>query len=383
MKKLVYIWLLLLLACTTGKQEGVITITIDTDKARQADISEFIDSVRYIKLETTPDNLIGSINKAFFVAGKVVVVDPGELQILVFDEQGKFLNKIQRLGRGPEEFLGFVTVLLDPAREQLIVYSQAARKVLFYGLDGSFVKEITDFNDGAFIHEIMNLPNGNFLCYMYDSTPETVGEKASGLWEVDSAGNFVRGHFTIQDVYPTGYNRDNFHFTSLPGGKVSLRDAQFNDIYHFEGDSLRKYISYHIKNDPYLTFKGLSFTMEKYTKNMGSQEKGNYIFTAWMDFVERFYTVYSKRDEQTVLIYPVKAFWEGHKVAEPMYYLFIDCNRSDILLTAVAGLSIPEFLEKEDADPAVKAALREIIAGMSEKDIDDMNPVLQLLYVKK
>jgi hypothetical protein len=383
MKKLVYISFLLLLACAPGKQEGVITITIDTDKARQADISEFIDSVRFIKLETTSENLIHHLSKVFFTRERIVLFDRLEQRVLVFDNRGNYLHKIEKQGRGPGEYVDASALLFDPDRGTIMVYDAGTKKLLFYTLDGTFVKEITGFSNNATIRDIINLPGGHFLCYTFDRTLEKAGEKASGLWEVDSSGNFTRSFFTIPDLYPVVHTFDNSQFGLLEGGAISIRDARFNDIYHLEGDSLRKHVAYKIKHDNLHLFKGLSYTPEKFTKSLTSQEKGDYIFTYWMGIDERFYTVYSRKENQTALIYPVEAFWEGHKVAKPMSYLFKDSNRTDILLTAVLGMEIPEFLEKEDADPAVKAALREIIAGMSEKEIDDMNPVLQLLYVKE
>jgi hypothetical protein len=213
--------------------------------------------------------------------------------------------------------------------------------------------------------------------------PDRVGEKASGLWEVDSLGHFVRSFFTIDELYPVIYSHDNGLFDLLPQGKISLRDAQFDDLYSFEGDSLKKLLTYNIKNSKLSTFKGITYTPEKYTKSYTSQAKGHYIFTIWSDGTESFFTVYDFKEKKSVLVYPAKAFWSKQQVIYSGVNILIDSNLTDALITDLTGEAIANYLQQENASPKIKQAAQEIIQGMTEKDIEEMNPVLQILYVKK
>jgi hypothetical protein len=386
LKKAVYLLLIVCCAGCKGKEdistEEVINITIDINKSEKADISEYVDSVRYIKLQTTDDNLIGFIKRVFFLDDRILVTDGQIGQILIFDNEGNFLNKIKKIGQGPGEYTGIAASLFDHMSKSIIIYNISLSKMLFYTLDGKFIKEISGFNDKAFIRDMINLPNGNFLCYTYDLTPEKVGEKASGLWEVDSSGNFVRSFFTIDELYPVIFNYDNSQFTLLPEGKLSVKDAIWSDIYHFDGDSLKKYISYEIKDNALKSLKGVSFSPEKYIASLTSQDKGNFIFTAWSDGIENFVTVYSKKEHKNVLIYPKKTFWSEQKIVEPLGITFTDSNNPKILVTSITGDNIADFLKDNNASTKVKNELKELINGLNEREITDMNPVLQLLYIK-
>jgi hypothetical protein len=387
MKKIFYLLLIIFFAGCKGKKEeiskdNIINIVIDTDNSKKADISEYIDSVRYIKLQTTDDNLISFIQKIFFLDDKIIVTDGQGRQILIFDEKGHFLNKIKKSGRGPGEYVAMRASLFDCASRSIIIYDGALFKMLFYTLDGKFIKEISKFNDNALIRDMINLPNGNFLCYTYDLTPKDVGEKASGLWEVDSSGNFVRSFFTIEELYPVLYNTSNSQFTLLPGGTISIKDAVWSHIYHFDdGDSLKKYISYEIKGNILNSLKGVSFSTENYITSWTSQDKGNFVFTLWTNFKERFFTVYSKKDGKNILIYPEKMFWTERKIVEPAGINFINSNNPNILVSAIIGDDIVDFLKDNNASAEIKNELQELIKGMSEAEITDMNPVLQILYV--
>jgi hypothetical protein len=384
MKKVYFIlFTMLFIGCkenNKAKDNGLV-VEIDIHQSQKKDISAYLDSVRYIQLQTTDDNLIGYISKVFFTDDRMIVVDGSEEQILIFDYKGVFLNKIKRKGQGPGEYTGISRGLFDTVHKNIMVYG--GRKMLFYNMDGEFIREIPHFNNSAIIRDVVNLPNGNFLCYTYDLTPEKVGYEASGLWEVDALGNFIRSFFTYEKLYPVRYNYDNSYFVLLPDEKISLMDQVNDNIYHYENGNLQKYISYDVKHNKRYELEGQTYTEENYIISLSSQDKGNYIFTMWSETMkENFCSVFSKEDKNTVLIYPAKNFWSEHKVVEPLGYGFVDSNKSDVLLTAISGDAILTFMKEKNASPDIKGVLQEMVKGMSEDEIVDMNPILQLLYIK-
>ena len=59
---------------------------------------ELIDSVSFVKLETTDENLIGHINYLLFTKDNIIAVDRGNSKtVTVYDKQGRFLKKVSRL----------------------------------------------------------------------------------------------------------------------------------------------------------------------------------------------------------------------------------------------------------------------------------------------
>ena len=81
---------------------GVLDIAVDMAKIEDhVYVQDIIDSIRYVMLETTDECLIGNISELYVDGRFIFVVDNTIYEsVFVFDENGRFLNKIGRLGRG-------------------------------------------------------------------------------------------------------------------------------------------------------------------------------------------------------------------------------------------------------------------------------------------
>lgn len=92
----------------------MVEINIDLDK-NSLPYDSLIAFVKFVKLETTGNNLIGSISQILFSQNKIIIVDwEVSKSITVYDESGRFLNKIGALGQGPEEYVFLRHVALTP-----------------------------------------------------------------------------------------------------------------------------------------------------------------------------------------------------------------------------------------------------------------------------
>ena len=102
-----------------------------------------MDFVSFVKLETTGDNLVGAISQILFVNNKIIVVDfDVSKTITVYDESGKFLNKIGKLGQGPEEYAYLEHVALTPDKSMVVVVDMGSGNLKYFGLDGDFIKSV-------------------------------------------------------------------------------------------------------------------------------------------------------------------------------------------------------------------------------------------------
>lgn len=123
----------------------------DLDLDRIPKFSDIFDSISFVKLETRDDVLIGRIDKILAVNDKYVILDESLAKaVLVFDEQGKFVNKIGNNGRGPKEYDSPNDIAYDRYRHEIVIRNNNRKVLMFFKIDGTFVEEIpVDFYFGT------------------------------------------------------------------------------------------------------------------------------------------------------------------------------------------------------------------------------------------
>lgn len=90
---------------TFTKQIAKKVITINPNDAKQeVYLSELVDSISYIKLETNPDCIMGKVREIIIKGKYIYAVDQSQMQVLVFDKKGKFISKLDKKGKGPDEY---------------------------------------------------------------------------------------------------------------------------------------------------------------------------------------------------------------------------------------------------------------------------------------
>ena len=110
-------------------------------------LSEIVDSLSYIGLETSSECLIGKIDKLITWKNRLVIADKTKAHaIFVFSEQGEFILKIDKVGRGPGEFVTLTDFTIS-AEGDIIIFDGSQRKLIIYSSEGKLIKELTlNFN---------------------------------------------------------------------------------------------------------------------------------------------------------------------------------------------------------------------------------------------
>lgn len=122
-------------------------------------IQLFINSIIYLQNEkkvnyetllTIGKDVLGDVEYLFndpkFVLTdkeyNIYVAERSELTIRVFDQNGNFLRRIGRRGRGPGEFLD-ITLMFINSDDEIIVFDNFNAKINFFKISGVFIKQIT------------------------------------------------------------------------------------------------------------------------------------------------------------------------------------------------------------------------------------------------
>lgn len=138
-----------------------------TDKLN---MSEIFSNIDYIPLETTKECLIGYMNIPIFGEDIIIRSYNNGGSIYRFSEQGKFLNKIGSIGRGPGEYQDFCDVKL--IENNIVVVSNFSNNILYYKLSGDFINEY-HVNINARPKSVVQLPDKSFMISL--SNPSDIG----------------------------------------------------------------------------------------------------------------------------------------------------------------------------------------------------------------
>ena len=125
----------------TIDETNTVILDVYSNTISEVNTSDLIKDIRFIPLETTPDNLIGSISKTIKNKDRYYILDARiAKKILVFDTKGKYLFSFGKIGKGPEEFTKLVDISID-SKNDVIYLLDNGRKIIKTDLNGEFILE--------------------------------------------------------------------------------------------------------------------------------------------------------------------------------------------------------------------------------------------------
>ena len=288
--------LVVLYSCSgnTGTDTQIIDIesAVGTGSIHKA--SEILKDIRYIRLETTPASLIGYIRNIIIENGKIYILAYGNVNtITIFDINGKYLNTLNRTGRGPEEYLSITDFTVN-SQGNIVIASDEA-EILEYNSDLKFVRKITPDENA-----LSNSRKWNFIML-------TDGLFASGIIYAGTNPGDVKQDLII-------YNEDSLSVLQsynvntqqlIPG--VSSVVISYYERYIYE-NSLN---IYKIGNDTIfnIDYENGYLKTARYIMNYGKYRLSE----------ELYFETYESGSEELRLIY-INSLYETDK------YLFMDFN---------------------------------------------------------
>ncbi|WP_319229258.1 6-bladed beta-propeller [Draconibacterium orientale] len=190
------IFLILIISCHTNKKDTnkrnsvpIVEIgkALNNITSSTKSFTEFIDSIKYIPLETLPECNIEEIQKIVCYKGDFYTWD--YYSILKFDANGKFIQEIGKRGKGPKEYARVREFTIRSDK----LYINEGRKIVAYStIDGSFVSTYP-FRNRWFVDRL----NNQFV---------TINANNGFIEFIDEKGNITDSvnyeHFTQNDIFP-------------------------------------------------------------------------------------------------------------------------------------------------------------------------------------
>ena len=158
----------MLISCQV-KDEDIKTININPLEAKgQVNLSELVDSIKYIKLQTTPDCILGKISMLTIGEKYIYAVESLQGAVFIFDKHGSLVAKLDKYGNGPEEYNDFTGIFIDPNEQYIEITDH--KKLLKYAVPDFDVLEIRKMeniiygpsmrkNAGAYYYSTMQVDN--------------------------------------------------------------------------------------------------------------------------------------------------------------------------------------------------------------------------------
>jgi len=135
-RKLHWIWILFFpffFSCNAKTETK-----IDLEKVDQLSLFEVFSEAKVVLLETNTESLISNIAKVIFHQGYFYIFDSHSNSVFCFDEQGRFIFKIDSEGKGKGEYNKISDINIDKQRNQILLLDPVMQKVFYFDTKGAF-----------------------------------------------------------------------------------------------------------------------------------------------------------------------------------------------------------------------------------------------------
>jgi len=207
---------------------------IDYEKSRKTKLSAILKDLKIITLENHSDALIGRGDKVVLDDQNIYILDAhiGK-SIYVFDHQGLFKYKINKVGRGPGEY----TLLVDFAitENEVIIYTGDAKKMIFYDkANGAFLRERRGFSD-YFVNSLHVTNEGNY--FIANDHHQNL-EKPNSLYILDSTFSIINDLKDSQLPSSPFITSKRVFSNEFDGEIVLYKNTLHETIYQIKGDKI-------------------------------------------------------------------------------------------------------------------------------------------------
>ncbi len=110
-----------------GKKADTIISINPSDASDEINLSEFVDSVKYIKLQTDSSCIIGHAGQVIIKEKYIYIQDLAKQVVLIFDNKGDYVAEFDKIGRGPDEFIDFAPIIVDDKEEYISLATRTGK----------------------------------------------------------------------------------------------------------------------------------------------------------------------------------------------------------------------------------------------------------------
>jgi hypothetical protein len=180
--------------CQRHTSESVRTIEINPADTADSGFSDYFEMEQFIVLESSDSSVMQTIRKIYIANNKIFILTWGDAQILIFDMNGKFISKINKYGRGPEEYSYAVDFSISSEGDTICLFDKHLSKLFYYSPNGKFYFSKSLNTD---LETYLALPNGRIVGYSHLNYVEPLKDTIYQLWYFDKDGKILNGRLPV------------------------------------------------------------------------------------------------------------------------------------------------------------------------------------------
>lgn len=420
MNKLINVIILVLFSSCSGKQttqqvqeenksqeRSFYTIDLSKDFSGSDNqtllLSDIVEDVEYVKLETTDDCLVAGNSAArIFATDEDIYIlnNYSDDKLLRFDrETGKFITQIGSLGQGPKEMLNPDFVF---AKDSMVyVTSTMSDKVYVYTNENQFVRSVPFCKDRSSLEdgvgETISVIDHQYIVRHPGQLQSKLNYNQYIAAEViDMNSNRLFAMRDTSDVYGIMLKLDWDPIRWYYKGNINFYNEPDRTVYAVTKDSIIPRYHFNLGENKFpITTEKLTKEHLKYIKFRSFRETEDYLYLCWTQSHKGYFARYNKKTEALDVQEQEKFWGAAWHLRVPGLKNDIDgCNRDidfRILMDEQSSIMVMiSSTEKEDYIKVLKESqevkfpekrqqLLKLLEEMGEED----NQILAIYKLKK
>ena len=298
-------------------------------------LSDIVDDVEYVKLETTDDCLLAGTARVFITNDDIYTLNNySDYKLLRFDRKtGKFISQIGSIGQGPKEMINPCFVF---AKDSLVyVTSTSMDKIYVYTNENQFVRSVpfckdrSCFEDG--VGQTISVIDHQYIIRHPGQLQSQFNYNQYIAAEViDMNSNRLFAMRDTSDVYGIMLTLDWDPVRWYYKGNINFYNEPDRTVYAVTKDSIIPRYHFNLGDNKWPVMDGkLTKEFFKYIKFKSFRETEDYLYLYWNQSQKGYFARFNKKTE-TLDVQEQGKFWgAGWHLGVPGLKNDINgCNRS-------------------------------------------------------
>ncbi len=198
-------------------------------------LSQIVDQIEYVRLETRKESLIGNIDKLIITDSAIFVGDfEGAKSIFCFNPDGKLNYKIHDVGKGSNEYAAIDNFTVNK-KDEVTLYCSHSNKLIHYNNKGEYLKTIhTSINFSDFI----DAGNGEYFTncdYLFNK------DRFYNAYLINRKGKVTNRFIPYSSNLNAGaIIMSPSNLVDVGNHKIHFKISMDNSIYVFENGNVKK-----------------------------------------------------------------------------------------------------------------------------------------------